>query len=72
MDDSEAFARLLTALRPWLGQLVIVGGWVAEVQHRGARQGEDLPQQRRGPLSSESRPARLFFKPAFCERYVAS
>jgi Nucleotidyltransferase len=27
VDDSEAFARLLTALRPWLGQLVVVGGW---------------------------------------------
>ena len=27
MEDSEAFARLVTALRPWLGQLVVVGGW---------------------------------------------
>lgn len=27
MEDLEAFARLVTALRPWLGQLVIVGGW---------------------------------------------
>src|SRR5688572_22113253 len=27
MDDFAAFARLLDALRPWLGQLVIVGGW---------------------------------------------
>lgn len=27
MEDREAFARLLTALRPWLGQLVVVGGW---------------------------------------------
>jgi hypothetical protein len=27
VEDSEAFARLLTALRPWLGQLVVVGGW---------------------------------------------
>lgn len=33
MDDSEAFARLLTALRPWLGQLVVVGGW-AHRMHR--------------------------------------
>lgn len=27
MDDFAAFARLIEAVRPWLGQLVIVGGW---------------------------------------------
>jgi hypothetical protein len=27
VEDLEAFARLVTALRPWLGQLVVVGGW---------------------------------------------
>ncbi len=27
MKDMEAFARLADALRPWLGYLVIVGGW---------------------------------------------
>lgn len=27
MEAVEAFARLVTALRPWLGQLVVVGGW---------------------------------------------
>jgi hypothetical protein len=27
MDDAAAFARLIQALRPWLGNLVIVGGW---------------------------------------------
>jgi hypothetical protein len=27
VDDSVAFARLIQALRPWLGHLVIVGGW---------------------------------------------
>ena len=27
MDDSAAFGRLIQALRPWLGHLVIVGGW---------------------------------------------
>lgn len=26
-DDFLAFARLVDALRPWLGQLVIIGGW---------------------------------------------
>ena len=27
MDDFDAFARLLDALRPWLGHVVIIGGW---------------------------------------------
>jgi|SRR5579872_925916 len=27
MDDFAAFARLLDALRPWLGHVVIIGGW---------------------------------------------
>ena len=27
MEDMEAFARLVTALRPWLGELMVVGGW---------------------------------------------
>ena len=27
MDDFAPFARLLGALRPWLGQLVVIGGW---------------------------------------------
>lgn len=27
MDDFGAFARLLDALRPWLGHVVIIGGW---------------------------------------------
>lgn len=27
MDDFAAFARLIDAIRPWLGHLVIVGGW---------------------------------------------
>jgi len=27
VDDLAAFARLIDALRPWLGDLVIVGGW---------------------------------------------
>ncbi|HET9799373.1 MAG TPA: GSU2403 family nucleotidyltransferase fold protein, partial [Gemmatimonadaceae bacterium] len=26
-DDLRAFVRLIDAIRPWLGQLVIVGGW---------------------------------------------
>jgi len=27
VDDFAPFARLLGALRPWLGQLVVIGGW---------------------------------------------
>ena len=27
MDDFAAFARLLDALRPWLGHVIIIGGW---------------------------------------------
>jgi hypothetical protein len=27
MEDAASFARLIQALRPWLGHLVIVGGW---------------------------------------------
>ncbi len=27
MNDTAAFARLVDALRPWLNQVVIVGGW---------------------------------------------
>ena len=27
MGDFDSFARLVAALRPWLGQLVVVGGW---------------------------------------------
>jgi hypothetical protein len=27
VDEITAFARLIQALRPWLGHLVVVGGW---------------------------------------------
>jgi hypothetical protein len=27
LEDLDAFARLVTTLRPWLGQLVVAGGW---------------------------------------------
>lgn len=27
MDDLTALARLIEAIRPWLGHLVFVGGW---------------------------------------------
>ena len=34
MDDGDALARLLGALRPWLGHLVIVGGWAHQLFRR--------------------------------------
>ena len=37
MEGLEAFARLLTALRPWLGQLVVVGGWACRLHRFHAR-----------------------------------
>ena len=39
MEDFEAFGRLVTALRPWLGQLVVVGGWAHRLHrfHRLAK-----------------------------------
>lgn len=39
MDDIEAFARLVQALRPWLDRLVIVGGWAHRLHrlHPSAR-----------------------------------
>lgn len=45
MEDFEAFARLLTALRPWLGQLVVVGGWAHRLHrfHRLATPPSHLP-----------------------------
>ena len=31
MEDAAAFAKLVQALRPWLGHLVIVGGWAHQL-----------------------------------------
>lgn len=49
MKDSEAFARLVTALRPWLGHLVIVGGWAHRLHrfHRLAGPPDHLPLRTR-------------------------
>ena len=49
MEDFEAFARLLTALRPWLGQLVVVGGWAHRLHrfHRLAKPPSHLPVRTR-------------------------
>jgi hypothetical protein len=45
VDDIEAFAKLITALRPWLGQLVGVGGWAHRLHrfHHLAKSPNHLP-----------------------------
>jgi Nucleotidyltransferase len=45
----EAVARLVTALRPWLGQLVVVGGWAHRLHrfHRLAKPPDYLPLRTR-------------------------
>ncbi len=49
MDDLEAFARLVTALGPWLGQLMVVGGWAHRLHrfHPLANQPGHLPLRTR-------------------------
>ncbi len=49
MEDMEAFARLVTALRPWLGQLVVVGGWAHRLHrlHPLAEPPDHLPLRTR-------------------------
>jgi hypothetical protein len=49
VEDLEAFARLVTALRPWLGQLVVVGGWAQRLHrfHRLAKPPGHLPLRTR-------------------------
>ena len=33
MDDRRAFATLIDAVRPWLNELVIIGGWAHQLHH---------------------------------------
>jgi hypothetical protein len=49
VEDFETFARLVTALRPWLGQLVVVGGWAHRLHrfHRLAKPPAHLPLRTR-------------------------
>jgi hypothetical protein len=49
VEDLEAFARLVTALRPWLSQLVVVGGWAHRLHrfHRLAKPPNHLPLRTR-------------------------
>lgn len=49
MEDSSAFARLIQALRPWLGHLVIVGGWAHRLHRLHPQAGKPayLPLQTR-------------------------
>lgn len=32
-DDLEDFERLVAALKPWLPELVVVGGWAHRLHH---------------------------------------
>ncbi len=49
MKDFEAFGRLVSAIRPWLGQLVVVGGWAHRLHcfHPLANPPEHLPLRTR-------------------------
>jgi hypothetical protein len=68
VDDAAAFARLIQALRPWLGHLVIVGGWAHRLHrlHPAAGNPAYLPLRTRdvdlalsldAPLSGDIRDA---------------
>ena len=49
LEDFDAFAHLVTALRPWLGQLVVVGGWAHRLHrfHPLAQAPDHLPLRTR-------------------------
>lgn len=60
MGDLEAFGRLITALRPWLAQVVVVGGWAHRLHrfHPLANPAAHLPLRTRDadvafPLDAE-------------------
>jgi hypothetical protein len=57
VEDLEAFARLVAALRPWLSQLVVVGGWAHRVHRFHPR--ANAPAH----LSLRTRDADLAFSP---------
>jgi hypothetical protein len=57
VKDLEAFARLVTALRPWLGQLVVVGGWAHRLHRLHPRANPP------GHLPLQTRDADLAFSP---------
>jgi hypothetical protein len=60
VEDLEAFGRLITALRPWLAQVVVVGGWAHRLHrfHPLANPAAHLPLRTRDadvafPLDAE-------------------
>ena len=68
MDDFEAFARLVTALRPWLGQLVVVGGWAHRLyqshpQAAAPRFPRRRPRSRPGRACRDVQPDRVQSEP---------
>ncbi|MDK1104403.1 MAG: hypothetical protein QGD93_12470, partial [Actinomycetota bacterium] len=57
MNDLEAMARLINALRPWLAHLVVIGGWAHHLlrYHPDARAPAHEPRCTRGTQMSRSR-----------------
>jgi hypothetical protein len=49
MEDAASLARLVEALRPWLGHLVIVGGWAHRLHRLHALAGAPAEDARRRP-----------------------
>ena len=78
MEGAESFARLVEALRPWLGHLVVAGGWAHRLHrlhplahnpgHEPIRTRDvDFALSPRAPLAGDisAALARADFKPAF-------
>jgi hypothetical protein len=61
LEDFADFARLITALRPWIGQLVVVGGWAHRLHrfHPLANPPAHLPLRTRDADLAFSRDAAL-------------
>jgi hypothetical protein len=68
MTDTASFARLVTALRPWLGRIVVVGGWAHRLHRLHplaspsaypplATLDADIALSDRGPLEGDIRAA---------------
>src|SRR5438552_11731748 len=55
--ENEAFARLIVAIEPWLGEVVIIGGWAHQLYrlHPSAQALDYVPLT---TLDTDGRPAR--------------